>query len=117
MTNYPNGKPLSVEEVCFTVLAALQDVAQYDSSDIVLPFEIGVRVYPCRIRFDSSDASGLTGPPSFEYRWVIQAARQIPVWMLEHRFWESFFTIEVNGFVIGDGAINHATESKSSNTQ
>ena len=99
------GRPLSQEEVFFTVLATLQDASQYDDRDIVQPFEIGVRAYPCRIEMEKADASGLTAPPSFEWKWVVQAARQIPVWMFEHRFWESFFTLEVNGFVVGQGSI------------
>ncbi|KAL2054971.1 hypothetical protein ABVK25_004793 [Lepraria finkii] len=105
MSFFSAGRPLSQEEVFFTVLATLQDAAQYDDRDIVQPFEIGVRAYPCRIEMEKADASGLTAPPTFEWKWVVQAARQIPVWMFEHRFWESFFTIEVNGFVVGQGSI------------
>ena len=105
---YPQGTPLMLESVFITIMATLQDVAQYDSDSVAEGFEIGVRAFNCRIQWEKANA-GSNGPPSFEYRWIIEAAKQIPVWMMQHRWAESFFTLVVNGYVVGQGAIFSGT--------
>ncbi len=107
MSFYPWGAPLRQMSVFVTVLATLKDVAQYPSTTLVEDFEISVPISDVTITFAKELRNGLTGPPSFEYQWVVEAAKQIPVWMVDHRFWESSFIIEVNGFVAGEGSVRH----------
>ena len=111
MTFYPWGTPLREMSVFVTVLGALLDVAQYPSTNHVANFEINVPVSDVAVAFFNEASTGLTGPPSFEYRWVIQAAKQIPEWMIQHRFWESLFTIEVNDYVVGGGWVRRAARA------
>lgn len=108
MSFYPWGTPLKEICVFVTVLGVLKDIASYPSTDIVTDFEISVPVSDVTIAFGKESSTGLTGPPSFEYQWVIEAAKQIPLWMVHHRFWESSFIIEVNDFVVGEGWVRHA---------
>ena len=108
MSFYPWGAPLRETSVFLTVLAALLDVAKHPSTDLAGDFEITVPVSDVAIAFFKEASTGLTGPPSFEYRWVIDAIKQIPGWMVHHRFWESFYTIEVNGYVVGEGWVRRA---------
>lgn len=108
MSFYPWGTPLREMSVFITVLATLKDIAQYPSTDLVADFEIAVPVSDVSIAFTKEASTGLTGPPSFEYRWVIGAAKQIPLWMVHHRWWESSFTIEVNDYVVGEGWVRRA---------
>ena len=109
MSFYPWGTPLRETSVFVTVLGVLKDVAGHPSTDIVADFEIRVPLSDVSIAFVKGSSTGLTGPPSFEYRWVIDAAKQIPLWMVDHRFWESFFAIKVNDYVVGEGWVRHAT--------
>ena len=104
MSFYPWGTPLIEMSVFVTVLGALKDAAQYPGTSIVPEdFEISVPISDVSIAFIRTSSHGLTGPPSFEYQWAIKAAKQIPGWMVDHRFWESEFIIEINGFVPGEG--------------
>ncbi|KAL2054407.1 hypothetical protein ABVK25_005155 [Lepraria finkii] len=105
MSFFPQVPPLTHTHVFITVISALRDVAMYDIDSVVRPFQIGVEAFHCKIQWEYADGNKLGGPPSFEYKWIIEAARQIPRWMLEHKFAESFFTIGVNGYVIGQGKI------------
>ena len=109
MSFYPQGTPLSSNAVFITVLGTLKHIAMYDVSKTATPFEISVHAFNCLIRWEIAANSGLTGPPSFEYKWILEAAKQIPVWMLTHRFAESFFTMVVNGYVVGQGSIFSGT--------
>lgn len=105
MSFFPQGTPFTPVQVFITVISTLRDIAMYDIDSVVKPFQIGVEAFYCKIAWDYADGNKLGGPPSFEYRWIIEAARQIPRWMLERKFAESFFTIGVNGYVIGEGRI------------
>ena len=105
MSFFPQGTPLTPVQVFITVISTLRDIAMYDIDSVVTPFQIGVEAFYCKIAWEYADGNKLGGPPSFEYRWIIEAARQIPRWMLERKFAESFFTIGVNGYVIGQGMI------------
>lgn len=105
MSFFPQGTPLTPTQVFITVISTLSDIAMYDIDSVVRPFQIGVEAFHCKIQWEYADVNKLGGPPSFEYKWIIEAARQIPRWMLEHKFAESFFTIGVNGYVIGQGKI------------
>ena len=105
MTFFPQGVPLTERGVYIAVLATLKDVAEFPSTQLVDPFEIGSGASEVTIQWDRASAARLTGPPSFEYRWIVEAAKQIPVWMIQRRFWETFFTITVNDIVIGEGAV------------
>ena len=111
MSFYPWGAPLREMSVFVTILGALVDVAQYPSTDRVADFEITVPISDVTIAFVKEASTGLTGPPSFEYQWVIEAAKQIPVWMVHHRFWESFFTIEVNDYAVGEGWVRRKLDA------
>lgn len=108
MSFYPWGTPLREMSVFKIVLATLLSIAKHPSTDLVADSEIEVPVSDVTIRFAKEASTGLTGPPSFEYRWVIGAVKQIPLWMVHHRWWESFFTIEVNGYVVGEGWVRRA---------
>ena len=111
MSFYPWGAPLREISVFVTILGALVDLAQYPSTDLAADFEINVPISDVTIAFVKGASTGLTGPPSFEYRWVIEAAKQIPIWMVHHRFWESCFTIEVNNFVVGEGWVRRTLDA------
>ena len=108
MSFYPWGTPLREMSVFITVLATLLDIAKHPSTDLVVDFEMKVPVSDVTIAFAKEVSTGLTGPPSFEYRWVIGAVKQIPLWMVHHRWWESSFTIEVNDYVVGEGWVRRA---------
>ena len=108
MSFYPWGTPLREMSVFITVLATLMDIAKHPRTDLVADFEIEVPVSDVTIAFAKEASTGLTGPPSFEYRWVIAAVKQIPLWMVHRRWWESFFTIEVNDYVVGGGWVRRA---------
>lgn len=108
MSFYPWGTPLREMSVFITVLATLIDIAKHPATDLVTEFELEVPVSDVTIAFAKEANTGLTGPPSFEYRWVIGALKQVPLWMVHHRWWESFCTIEVNGYVVGEGWVRRA---------
>ena len=103
MSFYPWGTPLREMSVFIIVLATLMDIAKHPSTDAVVDSEVEVAVSDVTIAFAKEASTGLAGPPSFEYRWVIGAVKRIPLWMVHHRWWESFYAIEVNDYVIGEG--------------
>lgn len=105
MSYYPHGTPLYPAQVFLAVMSTLQEMAKYDVNDDVIPFRVRIPGFRSNIQWDYPEGDKLNGPPSFEYKWVIEAARQLPRWMLERKFAESFFTIAVNGYVIGRGDI------------
>ena len=108
MSFYPWGRPLREMSVFITVLATLMDMAKHPSTDLVDDFEIEVPLSDVTIALAKEASTGLTGPPSFEYRWAISAVKQIPLWMVHHRWWESFFPIELNDYVVGEGWVRRA---------
>lgn len=99
---HENSQTLSIPSVFFTTITVLTAFAYYPNTDPVETWAI-VRTGP---EWDTSmlfePYSIRTRPPFFEYRWAIEAVRQMPGFLLQQRrFAELGIRVIVDGVRVG----------------
>ncbi|KAL9635111.1 MAG: hypothetical protein Q9164_003666 [Protoblastenia rupestris] len=97
---------LPIFDVFLAAIHLIADVAEYEDIDIVEPQSHTDPQNNVAIRFANDYTPPRTTDPRFQYRYMMQALRMIPIYMLEKgKSGDAEVVLEVDGIVVGDGYI------------
>lgn len=104
----PNSQTTSVEAVFFNAIMTLASFAYYPSTELIHDAAVRATNYDTYIHFEQAETR--TQPPFFEYRWAIEAVRELPRFMLrQRRFAEVGIGISVDDVLVGQGYFSKGT--------
>ncbi|KAL8823963.1 MAG: hypothetical protein Q9191_005409 [Dirinaria sp. TL-2023a] len=103
---FASARVLDRDSVFLAVYATLKAVAFPRASSIsTVPFQIrpgaGRNI---KIGFSSNDFAGQS--PELQYRWIIEALREVPDWMVENVFKEVMMYVYFENLLVGSGSVD-----------